>query len=209
MEIEYRSLDDLLPYVNNPKEHPDDQVQKIASSIKKFGFRIPLLVREDGEVIAGHGRILAVEELEGTLDDLLDEIEEGTQRYRTLKHVNKGEVPVIPTTDLTEAQVSAFRIADNKVAESGWDEDLLSTEIDELLEEDFDIDVLGFEEEEIDDLLDSTLSGEGEYTEGDLETDLEAEFEVVVEADTEEEQEEIYNELVEKYGEEKCRILTL
>ena len=150
MEVKYISVDDLVPYPNNPKEHPPRQVKKIAGSIRKFGFRVPLLVRTDMEVVAGHGRILAVEEhLEGSLDDLLEELEEGTQRYETLKHVNEGEVPCIVSDDMTKEQAQAFRIADNRVAESGWDLELLEVELEELQAEDYTIEDLGFTESQV------------------------------------------------------------
>ena len=153
MQIEYINTEDLVPYINNPKEHPASQVKKIASSIRKFGFRVPLLVRSDYEVVAGHGRILAVENhLVGQLGDLLKDLEEGTQRFNTLSHINEGEVPCIVSDDMTEEQAQAFRIADNKVAESGWDLELLEIELEELEAEDYDIDILGFEEEELEDL---------------------------------------------------------
>lgn len=155
MQIEYINTEDLVPYINNPKEHPASQVKKIASSIREFGFRVPLLVRSDYEVVAGHGRILAVENhLIGQLGDLLKELEEGTQRFNTLSHINEGEVPCIVSDDMTKEQAQAFRIADNKVAESGWDLELLEIELEELQAEDYDIEDLGFEEEELVNILD-------------------------------------------------------
>jgi len=151
MKIEYIDIEDLVPYVNNPKEHPASQVRKIAGSIRKFGFRVPLLVRSDMEVVAGHGRILAIENhLVGELDELLEELEEGTQRYETLSHINNGKVPCIVSDDMTKEQAQAFRIADNRVAESGWDLELLEIELEELKAEDYTIEDLGFEEEELD-----------------------------------------------------------
>ena len=211
MEIIYKSVSDLLPYVNNPKKHPDSQIDKLASSIKKFGFRVPLLIEEDGEVIAGHGRILAVQKLEDTLDDLLSSIdsEEEPQRYETLERVNKGEVPCIPATDLTEAQKKAYRIADNKIAESEWDDELLSVEFQELEELDFDLDLTGFDLEEIDFYLEDSNLGEMDIDmpDGDVKEQENVDDHVVVHFDVnidtwndrEDLQEEL-QEIVEKFG---------
>lgn len=125
--VERVDPDDLIPYSNNPKEHPDEQVKKIASSIKNYGWDVPIVTDGDGEIIKGHGRMQAA--------DLLD----------------LDEVPVIRREDLTDAEAKAARIADNKTAESPWNDDLLATEL-ELLG-DFDDIELGFGEGEVDDIL--------------------------------------------------------
>jgi len=130
--VEVVSRDTLIPYTNNPKEHPQEQIQKIASSIKNYGWDQPIVVDADNEIIKGHGRLQAAEQL--GLDD----------------------VPIIRRTDLTDAEKKAARIADNKTAESDWDDELLTTEL-EILDEDFDIDLeeTGFDDSEIDDLFDA------------------------------------------------------
>ena len=117
--------DKLIPYPNNPKEHPDEQIDKIAGSIQEYGFVQPLVVDDENQVIIGHGRLKAAKKLD------LD------------------EVPVIKSGDLSDSQKRALRIADNRIAESGWDEELLSTELDVLEDQDYDLDVLGFEEREL------------------------------------------------------------
>ena len=127
-EIQRRKIDDLIPYMNNPKEHPPEQIDKIASSIKDYGFVQPLVIDEENEIIIGHGRLEAA------------------------KKLGLDEVPVVVKDDLNEAQVKALRIADNKVAESEWDYEALATEFDELDFEDFDLDMTGFEDDEIDDI---------------------------------------------------------
>lgn len=129
MEIRMIKIDELIPYVNNPKKHPPDQVKKIASSIKEFGFRVPIIVDKDFVIIAGHGR------------------------YEAAKLLGLEEVPVIVADDLTPAQVKAFRIADNKVAESEWDELSLQAELEQLLEEGYDLELTGFDDEEIERLF--------------------------------------------------------
>ena len=134
----------LIPYTNNPKEHPDEQVQKIASSIKNYGWDQPIVIDGDGEIIKGHGRLQAA--------DLLD----------------LEEVPVIERTDLSDAEKRASRIADNKTAESDWHEEDLSLELELLQEEDFDLGLTGFDDDEIGDLLDQeneeNLPGDNKYT---------------------------------------------
>jgi ParB-like chromosome segregation protein Spo0J len=126
-EVALRGTDELLPYTNNPKEHPDEQVKKIASSIKNYGWDQPIVVDGEGEIIKGHGRLQAAELL------------------------GLDEVPVIERTDLTDAEARAARIADNKTAESAWDDDLLAAELDVL--GNFSNESLGFDNGEIDDLL--------------------------------------------------------
>jgi hypothetical protein len=135
------SVGELIPYTNNPKEHPDEQVKKIASSIKNYGWDQPIVVDEKNEIIKGHGRLQAAELL-------------GLER-----------VPVIQRDDLTDAEKKASRIADNKTAESDWNEQDLSTELDMLTEE-FEeselSDLTAFENDEIDDLLDLEEEGAGD-----------------------------------------------
>jgi len=128
--IELRPTDSLIPYSNNPKEHPEEQVNKIASSIKNYGWDQPIVVDGDGEIIKGHGRLQAAEKL------------------------GLNEVPVIERTDLSDAEAKAARIADNKTAESPWDDDLLATELDVLADlPEIDDESLGFNDDEIDDIL--------------------------------------------------------
>lgn len=130
LSIEYRNIDDLIPYVNNSRTHSDEQVTQIASSIKEFGFTNPILIDEQGGVIAGHGRIMAG------------------------KKLGLEQVPTITLTGLTDAQKKAYVIADNKLAlNAGWDFDLLRVEIEQLQELDFDIDLLGFDADELADLI--------------------------------------------------------
>jgi len=135
MKIIIKQTSELIPYANNTRTHSDEQVQQIASSIKEFGFTNPVLLDENNGVIAGHGRIMAAKLL------LLDEI------------------PTITLKGLTEAQIKAYIIADNKLAlNAGWDEELLKLEIEGLMEMSFDIDLLGFSLDELND-LDIDLDG--------------------------------------------------
>jgi len=129
-QIESWPIDRLRPYTKNAKMHGDDQVAKIAASMAKFGWTVPCLVTDDGELIAGHGRVLAA-----TMLGLTD-------------------VPVIRLGHLDEAERRAYRIADNKLTEMGeWDEAVLRDEIAGLLAEDFDLSLLGMTDEDLDALL--------------------------------------------------------
>ncbi len=129
-EIETWPIERLRPYTNNAKMHGSDQVAKIAASMAKFGWTVPCLVADDGELIAGHGRVLAA-----TLLGLT-------------------EVPVIRLGHLDDAERRAYRIADNKLTELGeWDDALLREEIAGLLAEDFDLSLLGIADEDLDALL--------------------------------------------------------
>lgn len=130
LSIEYRNIDDLIPYVNNSRTHSDEQVTQIASSIKEFGFTNPVLIDEQGGVIAGHGRIMAG------------------------KKLGLEQLPTITLAGLTDAQKKAYVIADNKLAlNADWDFELLRVEIEQLQELDFDIDLLGFDADELADLI--------------------------------------------------------
>jgi ParB-like chromosome segregation protein Spo0J len=148
-DVEMVAPAELVPYTNNPKEHPDEQVRKIASSIKNYGWDQPIVVDGDGEIIKGHGRLQAAELL------------------------GLDEVPVIRRTDLSDAEKRAARIADNKTAESPWDNDLLAPELDVLQEEDeIDIDTLGFDDAEIDGIIDSAdLNIDELFDDGGSDTD--------------------------------------
>src|SRR5277367_1447607 len=128
--IELWLIDKLIPWARNPRTHSDAQVAQIAASISEFGFNNPILVDTQAGILAGHGRLLAARRLGLT------------------------EVPVIVLDHLSEAQKRAYVIADNQLAlNAGWDEDLLRAELASLQAEDFDINLIGFEDEELRRLL--------------------------------------------------------
>lgn len=132
MQIKEVAVDKLIPYAKNSRTHSEAQIAQIAASIKEFGFRNPILVDGTG-VIAGHGRLLAARKL------------------------NLKQVPTIDCSDLTEPQKKAYIIADNKLAmNAGWDGELLALEMEELLKGNFNLELLGFTENELDELLDTT-----------------------------------------------------
>ena len=142
LKVEYKNIKDLIPYCNNSRTHSDEQVLQIASSIKEFGFTNPVLIDDQGGIIAGHGRIMAAQKLK------------------------MDEVPTITLSDLSEAQKKAYIIADNKLAlNSGWDDELLKIELEQLKELDFDLGLIGFSDDEL-----ALLMG-GETTEGLVDED--------------------------------------
>jgi DNA modification methylase len=139
-QVESWPIARLRPYARNAKMHGSDQVAKIAASMAKFGWTVPCMVADDGELIAGHGRVLAATML------------------------GLSEVPVIRLSHLDEAERRAYRIADNKLTELGeWDEAMLRDEIAGLLAEDFDLTLLGISDDELDALLrdPEALGGDG------------------------------------------------
>ena len=136
MKIETMPTGQLVPYARNARTHSDDQVAQIAASIAEFGFTNPILIGEDGVIIAGHGRLMAAQQL------------------------GLAEVPVIRLAHLTEIQRRALVIADNRIAENaGWDEGLLAAELSALQELSFDLDLIGFSDEDLAGLL-GEITGE-------------------------------------------------
>ena len=131
LSIKYKSVDDLIPYVNNSRTHSDEQVTQVAASIKEFGFTNPILIDENNGIIAGHGRLMAA------------------------KKLKLEQVPTITLVGLTEAQRKAYIIADNQLAlNSGWDLDMLRVEFEQLAELDFDLSLIGFDDNVVEKLLD-------------------------------------------------------
>ena len=124
--FELRNVDDLIPYARNARTHSSEQIARIAGSIKEFGFMNPVIISQDGGILAGHGRVLAA------------------------KKLNLEKVPCVVETHLTEAQRRAYILADNKLAlDAGWDNDMLRVELQELKDLDFDLGLTGFDDLEI------------------------------------------------------------
>jgi len=140
--VEMRQIDTLIPYIRNARTHSDNQVSKIAASIKEFGWTIPVLVSEDSTLIAGHGRVLAAKKLGIT------------------------EIPTMVARGWTESQRRAYTLTDNKLTLDGeWDDELLKIELAELKELDFNLELTGFDAKELDKLLQSEERGEIEEDE--------------------------------------------
>lgn len=137
-KIEVIGIEKLIPYAKNSRTHSDEQVAQIAASIKEFGFNNPVLIDKDDVIIAGHGRVMAA------------------------RKCGLMEVPCIRLGHLTETQRKAYVIADNRLAlNAGWDNELLTIELNELLADDFALDILGFDSDELKALLDPVTPTEG------------------------------------------------
>lgn len=137
LEIIYKPIKQLKPYKKNAKKHPKEQVERIANSIKEFGFfeHRAVAIDSNNNVVEGHGRILAA------------------------KRVGLKEVPTICLDDMTDEQIKAWRLIENKTAESTYDEQLINKEIEELLKSDINMEAFGFS---TDSLLDDAEEIEGE-----------------------------------------------
>lgn len=134
-----RKVEDLIPYARNSRTHSDAQVAQIAASVREFGWTNPVLIDGDNGIIAGHGRVLAARKL------------------------GMADVPCIELAGLIDTQRRAYIIADNKLAlNGGWSEDMLKIELEELGELGFDLDLIGFTDEEILALGADDVAGEDE-----------------------------------------------
>ena len=146
MNIVNFKVEELIPYINNPRNN-NDAVDKVAASIKEFGFKVPIVIDKDNVVVTGHTRLLASKKL-------------GLQ-----------EVPCVIADDLSPAQIKAFRIADNKVSEyAEWDEDMLKVELEELEEMNFDLDSVNIDFSDFDMALDLEDTEEGQEQEENIYT---------------------------------------
>ena len=126
LKLENIAIEKLIPYARNSRTHSDDQVAQIAASIEEFGFTNPVLIDKEGGIIAGHGRVSAARKL------------------------SLATIPCIRLNHLTETQRKAYVIADNKLAlNAGWDNEMLTLELEELEDLGFDVDILGFDPSEM------------------------------------------------------------
>jgi ParB/RepB/Spo0J family partition protein len=127
MKIEYKKIGDLKPYARNPRKN-DDAVDYVANSIKEFGFIVPVVIDNKNVIVAGH------------------------TRYKAAKKLEIEDIPCIIASDLTEKQINAFRLADNRVSEiATWDDDLLKEEMKNVL--DMDLDIYGFDIGTVEDIM--------------------------------------------------------
>ena len=130
MKIENADINTIKPYENNPRKLKDSAIEKVAMSLKEYGFRQPIVVDKDRIIVVGH------------------------TRYRASKKLGFKEVPRTIADNLTPEQINAYRIADNRTAEeSEWDDELLKMEIKDLEAKDFKLDLLGFNEDQLNDIL--------------------------------------------------------
>ena len=158
LNIVYRNIKELKPYKKNAKKHPKEQVERIANSIKEFGFTQPVIIDSNNCVVAGHGRILGA------------------------KKAGLKQVPTVMLEDLTEEQIKAYRLVDNKLNESDWDYSLLDEELG-VLSEDIDMSLFGF---------DDMLSDE-ELEKKKIEFEIKEKYEVHIICKDEKQMEQVYN----------------
>ena len=183
MQIENIEIDKVIPYANNPRHNDGEAVDRVAASIKEYGFKSPIIVDKDNVIIAGH------------------------TRYKASLKLGLDTVPAIKADDLTPAQIKAYRIADNRVAEySSWDNELLTIEMEGLQELDFDLELTGFEDWEIKELFENGEK-ENESERKDLSDAIKENYELIIKCNDENDLQFIYEELAERGYE--CRISTL
>ena len=174
LKIVYKKLDDLTPYENNPRLN-DGAVDAVAKSIEEFGFKVPIVIDKDGVIVAGHTRLKAA------------------------KQLAINEVPCIIADDLSDEELKAFRLADNKVSElAEWDFDRLDIELADI---DFDMSDFGFDFNTIDEESDKFDDADTDYH------DINDKTIIAIEFDTEQELESAFQKLNDEgYN---CQILTL
>lgn len=130
LKYELKSIDELIPYARNARTHTTEQIAKLAGSIKEFGFINPVVISEDGGILAGHGRVMAAQKLGIT------------------------EIPCVIESHLTDTQKRAYILADNRLAlDAGWDDEMLRVELTELESSGYDIETVGFNVEELNKFL--------------------------------------------------------
>ena len=158
LNITYRQIKELKPYKKNAKKHNKEQVEQIANSIKEFGFTQPVIIDKNNEVVAGHGRILGA------------------------KKAGLKQVPTVCLEELTEEQIKAYRLVDNKLNESEWDYSLLDEEIEQLT--DIDMDLFGF---------DTNMTDDEQEKKKKVEFEIKEKYEVHIICKDEKQMEEVYN----------------
>ena len=159
IQIVYKKIGDLKPYKKNAKKHPKEQVERIANSIKEFGFTQPVIIDKDNCVVAGHGRILGA------------------------KKAGLKTIPTVKLESLTEEQIKAYRLVDNKTNESDWDFSLLDEELG-ILADTIDMDLFGF---------DLTEQEDEEEKKKKVEFEIKEKYEVHIICKDEKQMEQVYN----------------
>ena len=148
--LEQVPIDKLVPYARNARTHSKEQIAQLRASLREFGFVSPAVIDQDYNILVGHGRIMAARE----------------EGYET--------VPCVFAEDLTEAQKRAYILADNQLAlNAGWDEEMLSVELSDLQDQSFDLSLLGFDDKELEKLLNGSDNNTIEEDDFDLTAALE------------------------------------
>ena len=171
LNIKYRPIKELKPYKKNAKKHNKEQVEQIANSIKEFGFTQPVIIDKHDCVVAGHGRILGA------------------------KKAGLKQVPTVCLDELTEEQIKAYRLVDNKLNESEWDYSLLDEEIEQLTN--MNMDLFGFDE-----VVELTKDYEAKKK---VEFEIKEKYEVHIICKDEKQMEQVFNK-VKGYGKE-CKLV--
>lgn len=171
LNIVYKNIKELKPYKKNAKKHSKEQVEQIANSIKEFGFTQPVIIDKNNCVVAGHGRILGA------------------------KKAGLKQVPTVMLEDLTEEQIKAYRLVDNKLNESEWDFSLLDEELEDLIG-DMNMDLFGFDEDEV----------KQEEQKKKVEFEIKEKYEVHIICKDEKQMEQVFNK-VKGYGQE-CKLVS-
>ena len=181
------NIDEIKPYERNARIHSSKQIKQIMEAIKAFGFTNPLLIDDENNLIAGHGRLEAVKQL-----NIID-----------FKDKPIKELPAIIITGLSEADKKALIIVDNKIAENArWDYDLLQAEFQELEAINYDLDLMGFDN--LDEILGADIDVEQE-TKEIKEVEINQKYELLIKCKDKKELEKVYNENIEKGYE--CKVL--
>lgn len=175
LNIVYKNIKELKPYKKNAKKHNKEQVEQIANSIKEFGFTQPVIIDKNNCVVAGHGRILGA------------------------KKAGLKQVPTVCLEDLTEEQIKAYRLVDNRLNESEWDYGLLDEELENLTE-DIDMDLFGF------DLSEEQQEEDETENKKKVEFEIKEKYEVHIICKDEKQMEQVYNN-VKGYGQE-CKLVS-
>lgn len=163
IQIVYKKIGDLKPYKKNAKKHPKEQVERIANSIKEFGFTQPVIIDKDNCVVAGHGRILGA------------------------KKAGLKTIPTVKLESLTEEQIKAYRLVDNKTNESDWDFSLLDEELG-ILAQDIDMELFGFD----------LTEQEDEEKKKKVEFEVKKENKIIITCKTKRQTEDLYKRLIEE-----------
>ena len=173
-EIVYKALNEIKPYERNARNN-DNAVDSVVNSVKQFNFNVPITVDKNGVIVSGH------------------------TRYKAAKKLGLERVPVIVLDDLTDDEIKAYRLADNKTGElAGWNIELLNNELQDLTLTDIDMSDFGFD-------LDNVEASEIDVTNKDLSDTFNEKYELKVTCENESQLEELYNELAGR--EFKCSIL--
>lgn len=183
------NIDEIKPYEKNARTHSTKQLEQIMNSIKAYGFTNPLLIDENNNLIAGHGRLEAVKQLNRV----------------DFKNNPLMELPAIIIEGLSEADKKALIIADNQIAlNAGWDYEILSEELNELADISYDLDLLAFDN--IDELLSYDLDDIDENVKELKEVEISQKYDLLIKCKNESELEKAYNENIERGYE--CKVLT-